>query len=426
MHGGTLASALCRAGHDVVLQPLYTPVRTDGENLSRPRIAFGGLNVFLQQKFAVFRKTPRGVDRLLDNALLLRWLSRWSGRTNATDLGALTVSMLRGPSGRQAKELEKLLDQLAAEPPPDIVHLSNALLTGLAGPIRRRLGVPVVVSLTGEDGFLQSLPSPYKEEACRELIRCAADVDSFVSLTDYFARHMSDTFRIPRERIHVIPPGIHLSGYPAEPKAPRFRAAEADHDEFRVGYFSRVCRDKGLHVLIDAVERIVSEDPARRIRLDAAGYLAPEDHGYLREINRRCQGSRLAGRFHYVGSPDRRGKIAFLRAADVICLPSVLPESKGLIALEAWAAGTPVVAPRQGAFPELAEETGAGTLYTPGNASDLAEALRALISEPCLVAEMGRRGWQALREHYDDMLMARRTIELYRGVLRKSRRREPS
>lgn len=415
--GGTLASALARAGHDVTLQPLYTPVRTDGENLSRPRVAFGGLNVFLQQKFALFRKTPGWFDRLLDSPALLRWLGRFSRRTNPADLGALCVSMLRGPAGRQAKELDKLLELLAADTPPDIVHLSNALLAGLAGPIRRRLGVPVVVSLTGEDVFLEKLPARYKEEAYRELTRCAAQVDAFVSPSGYFARHMSDTLRIPRERIRVIPPGIQLSGYPSEPKPTDFREGKSNRGEFRVGYFSRVCHDKGLHVLIDAAERILADQAASQIRFDAAGYLAPEDAGYLRGIERRCQRPALVGRFHYAGSPDRQAKIAFLRAADVICLPSVFPESKALIALESWAAGTPVVAPRQGAFPELMEDTGAGVLFEPDDPADLARAVRELAAEPDRLTEMGQRGYEALRQRYHDGLTAQRTVNLYRAML---------
>ncbi len=64
MHAGTLAAALVRAGHDVTLLPLYTPLRTDEEDSSEHRLSYGGLNVYLQQRFALFRTSPRLLDRL--------------------------------------------------------------------------------------------------------------------------------------------------------------------------------------------------------------------------------------------------------------------------------------------------------------------------------------------------------------------------
>ena len=66
LRDNTLAAALIEAGHDALLIPTYTPIRTDDENVSQPRIFFGGLNVYLQQKTGLFRHTPRWFDRLLD------------------------------------------------------------------------------------------------------------------------------------------------------------------------------------------------------------------------------------------------------------------------------------------------------------------------------------------------------------------------
>ena len=67
-----LARELMRMGHDVTLVPLYTPTLTDEENVSSGRIFFGGISVYLQQKSALFRKTPRFLDRLWDSAKVIR------------------------------------------------------------------------------------------------------------------------------------------------------------------------------------------------------------------------------------------------------------------------------------------------------------------------------------------------------------------
>ena len=77
--------------------------------------------------------------------------------TDASDLGELTVSILRGEEGRQAKELDKLIEWALKQPRPDVVVISNAMLTGVVRRLRDTLNVPVVVTLQGEAPFLDGL-----------------------------------------------------------------------------------------------------------------------------------------------------------------------------------------------------------------------------------------------------------------------------
>src|SRR3954464_11891730 len=105
MRDNTLVAALRDAGHDVLLIPTYTPIRTDEADVSQRRVFFGGINVYLQQNSWLFRHTPWLFDRLLDIPRLLRWVSRFAVRTKYSDLGTLAVSMLRGHDGKQRKEV---------------------------------------------------------------------------------------------------------------------------------------------------------------------------------------------------------------------------------------------------------------------------------------------------------------------------------
>src|SRR5271170_5100452 len=131
MKDNTLVSALTRQGHDALLVPTYTPITTDEEDVSQKRIFFGGINVFLQQKSALFRKTPGFLDRMLDGRRLLNWASRFAVKTQPQMLGELTISMLKGEHGFQKKEIDKLVTWLAAEIKPQIVNLTNVLLSGM-------------------------------------------------------------------------------------------------------------------------------------------------------------------------------------------------------------------------------------------------------------------------------------------------------
>jgi hypothetical protein len=112
MRDNTLVAALCKAGHDAILIPTYTPIRTDEVDVSQQRIFFGGINVYLEQKFWLFRHTPWLFDRLLNFRWLLRWVSRFAARTKYSELGQLTISMLQGEDGKQRKEVDKLVEWL--------------------------------------------------------------------------------------------------------------------------------------------------------------------------------------------------------------------------------------------------------------------------------------------------------------------------
>src|SRR5688500_18815558 len=61
-----LARELLSRGHDVTLVPVYTPTSPDEPNVSRSHVLFGGISVYLQQHSAIFRRTPRFLDRVLD------------------------------------------------------------------------------------------------------------------------------------------------------------------------------------------------------------------------------------------------------------------------------------------------------------------------------------------------------------------------
>ena len=83
IHDNTLAAALQQAGVEVALVPTYTPLRTDEDDVSIDQVFYGGINVYLQQKVALFRHTPWVLDRILDRPALLAHLSRFSASTSA-------------------------------------------------------------------------------------------------------------------------------------------------------------------------------------------------------------------------------------------------------------------------------------------------------------------------------------------------------
>jgi glycosyltransferase involved in cell wall biosynthesis len=416
LRDNTLAQAIRAAGHDVQLIPTYTPTRTDEPNLSQERVFLGGINVFLQQHLAVFRRTPWVLDRVLDSPALLRLATRWGVSVDPVQLGAMTVSMLHGPDGFQRKEIDKLVRYLADDLRPDVVSLPNSLLIGLAPAVKAGLpGVPVCCTFQGEELFLDSLGEPYRAKSL-ELIRAqAAHVDAFVAVSRFGADQMAGYLGLDRSRIEVVPLAITLDGHA--------KREGGDPEPFTIGYLARIAPEKGLRVLCEAYRRLLSSGAALPpTRLWAAGYLGPEHRAYLAGIRQRMAEWGLADRFMYHGELDRSAKLAFLRELSVLSVPGDYEDPKGLFLLEAMASGVPVLQPARGAAVEIVEATGGGLLVAPGDADALARGLGELISDPARRRALGDRGYDGVRAHYRASAMRDRAIEVYGTALGRAGR----
>ena len=397
-----LAATLISQGRDIVLVPLYTPLHTDEPDVSQPRVYYGGVSVYLEQKSALFRHAPHFVDRILDSPALLRGVGRLVGRTRPEDLGPLTVSVLKGEDGAQQKELVKLIEGLR-EIKPALVNLANLMFVGLARELKQTLGVPVLCTLSGEDIFLDRLAEPYRAEAFQLIRERGRNVDGYVAVTRYFARHAAVHFGLPAERVEQVVMGVRPRDFP-EPAAP-------PDEPFTLGYLARICPEKGLARLAEAF--ITLRRAGRNCRLRIAGYLGSADRAYFEAVCDRLRQEAGEDSFDYAGEISLEQKLEFLRSLHVLSVPTVYPEAKGLYILEALASGVPVVQPDHGSFPELIAGTGGGLLYNPAQLNGLAEALTRLLDDPSLRRGLGLKGRESVLRDFTDEAMAEQTWRIY-------------
>ncbi len=410
LHDNTLAAALQRKGHRVDLVPTYTPLRTDETDVSLDRVFYGALNVYLKQKWSWYRRAPLLLHWLLDRRPVLNWVSRLAGSaaTQGTNLGALTLSMLRGETGHQRAELEQLVHWLGDEVRPEIVHLTNSMMLGLARSIRESLQVPVVCSVQGEDLFLDQIGEPYRTRVHDEIRRRAADVDAFIAPGRTYADTMTRYLGIEAHRMHIARLGVLLDGH-----AP---AAREPAPEFTLGYLARICPDKGLHLLIEAFRILSERSRDVPVRLRVAGYMGKQDGPWVQSLRSNLAVWGLAERVEWLGEVDRAGKLRFLRQIDLLSVPTVYRESKGLPVLEAMASAVPVVQPAHGSFPEIVEATGGGLLVEPNSAQALADGILELINDRGRCRRLGEQGRLAVHAHFSDEDMAEDTLAVYRKV----------
>jgi glycosyltransferase involved in cell wall biosynthesis len=407
LRDNALAAELMARGHDVTLVPLYTPTLTDETNVSRKRVFFGGVSVYLEQHLSLFRHTPAWLDRLWDSARFIRLVSRRSIQTDGKFLGDMTVSMLKGEHGHQRKELAKLLDWLRGQPRPDVVILPFVLLLGLAKPIREALGAKILCTLQGDDLFLGQLQEPWKEEALTLIRQQIGEVDGYIAVSEYYAAFMTGYLGIPSEKIRTVPIGVNLKDFdyltpyvpgretrPPSPQWPR------PSRPFTIAYLARIAPEKGLDRLVEAYRILRIERGVTNLRLEAAGWMGADGKAYFAGIQERLRETGLLPEFTYRGELGRTEKVRFLSQADVFSMPAPYHEPKGFSIVEAMAAGVPVVQPAHGAFPELIRKTGGGVLVAPDDPEALAEGIWQIWQDQAMRARLSRRGAAGSRAHY--------------------------
>jgi glycosyltransferase involved in cell wall biosynthesis len=340
---------------------------------------------------------------------VLKLAARRAGATQARGLEELTLSVLRGEEGQQARELDDLVAWLADHVRPDIVHLSNALLLGLARRIRRDLRIPVVCSLQDEDTWLNGMEPAASRRCWETMAGRAREVDAFSAVSRYYAEAVQDRLGIAAGRLHVVPLGIDVEGYvaaPADPPSPPV-----------IGYLSRLSESLGLGILVDAFTRLKRMSGLEHVRLRAAGGQIGRDARFVARLKAALSAAGMARDADFVDAIERDARLSFLRSLSVLSVPVPGGEAFGAYQLEAMAAGVPVVQPRAGAFPEVVEATGGGILFEPNTPAVLAEALAGLLRDPARRRRLGETGRRAVFAEFTIEKMARRTLAIYHSLL---------
>ncbi len=392
LRDNALVRGLRARGHDALLVPLYLPVVLDEPVASAGAPIFlSGLSVYFSRKFPV----PGWLDRAFSSPALLRLAAGLVSLTSPRQLGESTLAMLQ-PDAAHA-ELDRLIAWLRIQPAPDVICLSNSLLTGLAARLRAEFRVPIVCTLQGEDSFLDGLPEPYRQHAWELLTERCAGIDHFIAVSRYFADVMIRRLGLPADHVSVEHLGIAVEEFsPAATAAP-----------LTVGYLARMHPAKGLDTLVEAFLQLKTPGVGLRI----AGAMTGPDQKFVTALRRK-----LGDRAEFFPNLDRTAKADFLRSLTVFSVPATYGEAFGMYVLEALAAGVPVVQPRHGAFPEVLAATGGGLLCEPHQPAALAAALDELLGDPTRARQLGAAGRTVVWEKFSVAAMTR-TVE---AILQKA------
>jgi len=413
MRDNTVARVMHQLGHDVHLIPMYTPIRVDEEDVSEQTIFYGGINVYMEQTIPGYSFLPSFLTKFFDQQWLIKWATSRGIKTDARQLGALTLSMLRGVKGNQRNEAKRLATWLEDSIHPQVINLSNMLIAGCAPHLKERLDVPIVVTLQGDDIFMDELPEPYRAKCFQEIRNLVPYIDKFITFSRYYADYMSEYFGIPRDNFEIVPLGIDLGDFAEDHNVP---APLTDRPP-TIGYLARMVPEKGLHLLVDAFIHLKTLPGMERTQLKLAGWAGKQQETFVQEQMGKLQNAGIRDQVDYLGTVNRVEKLEFLRSIDLLSVPTIYKEPKGIFVLEALACGVPVIQPEHGAFPELLEATTGGHLIPPNDhvalGNKLAECLRDL--ETARLA--GQRARTIVRSQFSSKVAAEQTLQVYDRVI---------
>ena len=212
--------------------PLYLPPdKTNIESGLDKNVFFGAISMYIREKVPFLRNMPAFFDKILDAAPLLKLAANQAGTTRTEGLEELTINMIEGDNAFRKNEVDRLVCYLTRNGKPDIIHLSNALILGLARQLKKRMKVKIVCSLLNEDDWIDEMVEPFKSKAWKMIASEADHVDNFVTPSNYYKELFISRTGVKGNNIHVVPLGI-------EPEKSYSSAKVSEHPA--IGYFCRV------------------------------------------------------------------------------------------------------------------------------------------------------------------------------------------
>ncbi len=403
--------AMRRSDHMVRKLPMYLPLFADEHDLSREiPVFYGAISIYLKQQFPVFRKAPGWVDRALNSKPMLKLASRFAGSTRAKGLEEMTISMLLGEEGQQKEELQKMIEWIIENCDPDVIHLSNALLLGLAHQLGERMQVPVICSLQDEDVWVDVMKPSAAESVWKLMSNKAEDVAKFISVSDFYAGVMKENMSLPEEKVTSVHIGVDPADYTFKPVTEKKR---------NIGYVSRMCHSNGLDILADAFILLRQKEGFEDVNLVLTGGSTGDDKKFLADIRSRLREHGLHKEVEFHEDFEEQGLRDYLEKVAVVSVPVRNGEAFGIYLLECMVSGIPVVQPALGAFPEIVGLTGGGVIYKENTPEALAQALEKLLSDPAEMDRLSRAGKEGVDKHFHIDVQAQRMVEVYKSAIRK-------
>jgi glycosyltransferase involved in cell wall biosynthesis len=391
--------------------PLYLPPDiTHIESGLDKNVFFGAISMYLREKVPFFKNMPSFMEKLVDSPRMLRMASRRAGTTRTEGLEDMTLNMINGENAFPKKEFQRLIKYLIKDGKPDVIHLSNALIIGLAHQLKKELNVKIICSLLNEDDWIDEMVEPFQTKAWKSISAEAHNIDAFITPSNYYKELFISKTGISGRNFNVVPLGLDTSDLNITEKKDNYPA---------IGYFCRINSQNGFDKLIDAFIVLKSADNSSGLTLHVSGGYSGDDKPFITDQIRKIKAKGLKSFIRIYPEFHGNSKNEFFSNIDVMSVPVRKHDGYGLYILEANAAGIPVIQPATGAFPEIIERTHGGIIYSPDNVEELSANILKLLKDRDLRLKLGKEGKENVLKELSLEKMSEGLSDVYKSVLSK-------
>jgi 1,4-alpha-glucan branching enzyme len=304
---------------------------------------------------------------------------------------------------RMADYGRTLLDRYG---PFDLVHAHDWLVGEAARAIKHRFTVPLVATIHAtEHGRNHGLHSSLNHRIHSMEWDLTYEAATVIVCSRYMEQEMLRLFNLPASKIAVIPNGIDPASLYSTAQQEAIRANYALPHERIVLFVGRLVREKGVQVLLEAIPQVLAVCPDAKFIIGGKGPM-------LQDLLRRANQLGIMDRVAFVGFVDDETRNALFRFCSAAVFPS-LYEPFGIVALEAMAAGAPVIVSGTGGLTEIVDHGQDGYTVLPGNVESLQSHLIQLLQDGSTAHQMAQRAHRKVLNKYDWNSVADHTVQVY-------------
>jgi len=233
-----------------------------------------------------------------------------------------------------------------------------------------------------------------------------------ICCSNYMISHAKWAFGLPEDKLVMIPNGVNFQEYARNknPNLSQFRVMFALSEERIVLFVGRLVYEKGVHVLIKALSKVLEKVNVKFV-IVGSGYMEEE-------LSNLVTGMGLAHKVMFTGFVDDETLRNLQRCADVCVVPSLF-EPFGIAALEAMAAGSPLVVSDTGGLSEIVEHDVTGVKVHPNNPDSLAWGIARVLLDKKYAEQLKNNAYKKVQEKYDWDKISQRTKTVYETVLKE-------
>lgn len=304
------------------------------------------------------------------------------------------------------KETAALMKKISSK--IDLIHAHDWLVADAGIGLKHIFRKPLLVTMhSTEMGRRNGLNTTAEKMIHETEAWLTYEAWKVICCSDYMINHVKYVFGLPNDKMVMVPNGVNPQNYDVDVPSD-FRGKFALPEEKIVLYVGRLVYEKGIHVLINAVPKILSQVNAKFI-IVGSGYMKEQLLNIVRSMG-------LEHKVLFEGFMDEANLFRLQKCADVSVVPSLF-EPFGIVALEAMAAKSPVVASDTGGLSEIIEHDVTGVKVYSNNPDSLAWGITKVLKDEGYARYLRENAYRRIQEKYDWAKIAQDTKRIYEGVL---------